>query len=612
MVNAIVTWTNSLNRVGEEVVLHGYLGSRSDVTKKLSFVPLLSKDLRHSLQLISNIGSDIESSPDVHSLLKSCREHTPVAVRGRVKQKVKPKDPPREAPFKRIEDVEVKVEQLSALNDFPPDIILQAETNVPAEQRHLQIRQSKGIRDSLAFRAKVATVCRQCLADAGMDFVEIETPFLFKSTPEGAREFLVPTRQHGRAYALPQSPQQFKQILMASAIPRYYQIVKCFRDEDLRADRQPEFTQLDLEMSFAIGKDVRKTIEHLLQELWYQLLGIKIESDFPRLTYDQAMSTYGSDKPDVRLGMDIKRIEYMIPADLVSKIGPLTEPAVEAFSFPVSEDAAESRKFVSQFMDSTEATPFLNNPDGQPGIFIFDPRKPLTGLQALGFEAAEVIEDLFNLEEGNVVVIQARKNAPFTGGSTALGNLRLAMHKAAVSAGYIKKPQGWDFLWVDRFPLFSPETVEEPGQGGSSGLASTHHPFTAPASADDARFLVSDPTKAKADHYDLVLNGIELGGGSRRIHDARMQEYVFRQVLKMTDERIKDFEHLLEVLRAGCPPHAGIALGFDRLCATMLGKESIRDVIAFPKTGKGEDLLVKSPSDFTASQLETYHLKLRE
>ena len=230
--------------MGEEVVLHGYLGSRSDVTKKLSFVPLLSKDLRHSIQLISHLGSEVDGSPDVHSSLRSCREHTPVAVRGRVKEKVKPKDPPREASVTRIEDVEVKVEHLSVLNDFPPDIILQEGTNVPAEQRHLQIRQSKDIRDSLAFRAKVAAVCRECLADTEMNFLEIETPFLFKSTPEGAREFLVPTRQYGKAYALPQSPQQFKQILMASAIPRYYQIVKCFRDEDLRADRQPEFTQV--------------------------------------------------------------------------------------------------------------------------------------------------------------------------------------------------------------------------------------------------------------------------------------------------------------------------------------------------------------------------------
>ena len=301
----------------------------------------------------------------------------------------------------------------------------------------------------------------------------------------------------------------------------------------------------------------------------------------------------------------------MIPVDLVSKIGPLSNPIVEAFKLSVSNNPGQSREFMSSFMGSAEASTFLENPDGQPGIFIYDSRKPLGGLQPFGFEAAEQVENMFGLEQGDIVVLQARKELPFSGGSTPIGNLRLAMHRAAVSAGLIDAPTGWNFLWVNKFPLFSPSKDAEPGQGGAAGFQSTHHPFTAPASVEDAKLLATNPASVKADHYDLVLNGMELGGGSRRIHNARIQEYVLRDVLKMDEERLQDFSHLLEVLKAGCPPHAGIALGFDRLVATMLGKQSIREVIAFPKTGRGEDSLVKSPSRVTQTQLDTYHLQLK-
>lgn len=263
-------------------------------------------------------------------------------------------------------------------------------------------------------------------------------------------------------------------------------------------------------------------------------------------------------------------------------------------------------------MDSPDAIPFIENPDGQPGIFIYDSTKPLGGLFPFGFEAAQQLEELLELERGDILFLQARKNSAFSGGSTPIGNLRLALHRAAVARELIDPPTGHHFLWINAFPLFSPSNAMEPGQGGSAGWSATHHPFTAPASVEDIELLLTDPLAVKAEHYDLVLNGVELGGGSRRIHSAKMQEFVLRDVLGMSEERLKDFAHLLEVLRAGCPPHAGMALGFDRLCAVMLGKESIRDVIAFPKSGKGEDLLVKSPGYMTESQLETYHLRLRE
>lgn len=302
----------------------------------------------------------------------------------------------------------------------------------------------------------------------------------------------------------------------------------------------------------------------------------------------------------------------MLPVDLISKIGPLPSPAVDVMKCSIADDPKISRKFVGYFMDSPEAKPFLENPDGQPGIFIYDPRMPLQGLQPFGFEAAEHLEEALELEEGDVVVIQARKDAPFSGGSTMMGNLRLALHRSAVAQGLLPAPAGFEFLWINAFPLFTPTNDLDPGQGGAAGLSSTHHPFTAPSTANDVDLLASDPLQVTAEHYDIVLNGVELGGGSKRIHNAKLQEYILKDVLKMRSERLKDFTHLLGVLGTGCPPHAGIALGFDRLCAVMLGKESIRDVIAFPKSGRGEDMLVGSPSRMTAEQLQTYHLQLQD
>ncbi|KAK4547150.1 hypothetical protein LTR36_001371 [Oleoguttula mirabilis] len=571
------------------------------------------------IQVVSTATKDADSISLPHRLLCDLEEHTPVVIEGTVRGRQAPKvgnpsktDTPTPGNTTVVTGVEIKLENIVSLNAFPSDLMVSEDKVFPPEQRHLQIRHDKKTRDALRFRGKAARFIRDHLADEH-GFEEFETPLLFKSTPEGAREFLVPTRQPGLAYALPQSPQQYKQILMASGIPRYMQIARCFRDEDLRADRQPEFTQVDLEMAFASGKDVMRTVEETVKALWCKLLDAnELPAAFPRLTYEQAMSRYGSDKPDVRLASEIRRIEYMLPVDLVSKIGPLTSPIVEVLKLSVSDNANDTRKFVSNFMDSPEAQPFIHNPEGQPGIFIYDIRKPLQGLQPFGFEAAEQAEEMLELQDGDLVVLQARKNAPFAGGSTPIGNLRLALHRSAVKQGFLPAPEGFAFLWVTDFPLFSPTTDSDPGQGGSAGISSTHHPFTAPKTPEDVDLLLIDPLQVRADHYDLVVNGVELGGGSRRIHNAKMQEYVMREVLKMSDERMKDFAHLIEVLRAGCPPHAGMALGFDRLIAVMLGRESVRDVIAFPKGGKGEDMLVKSPTRMTEEQLQTYHLRLRD
>jgi aspartyl-tRNA synthetase len=364
-------------------------------------------------------------------------------------------------------------------------------------------------------------------------------------------------------------------------------------------------------MSFARAEDVMQCAEAVIKRLWTEMLGVGISDEaFPRMTYAEAMSKYGSDKPDARIGMEISRVDYLLPADMISKVTHLRDPFVEMMKMTLSDDPRETREFISAFMDSPEAEEFLTNPDGGPGIFVFDSRKPLQGLQPLGFEAAEVIGE--DLEDGDLVVLQARKNSPFSGGSTALGNLRRALHKAAVGKGLLTAQEGFDFRWITDFPLFSSVNDTDPGQGGDAGIASTHHPFTSPKDPADVDLLLTDPSKVIGDHYDLVVNGVELGGGSRRIHHAAMQELMLKDVLKIPEERLLQFTHLLEALRAGCPPHAGIALGFDRLIAVMLGKESVRDVIAFPKSGKGEDVMVRSPGLVSQETLETYNLKLKE
>ena len=360
-------------------------------------------------------------------------------------------------------------------------------------------------------------------------------------------------------------------------------------------------------------------VERLLEPIWQRYLNVKLVKPFRWMTYENAMSEYGSDKPDLRIPYKIRpMIQEILPSDLVGKITPLAGPIIDAMVVPLEGPPDQVRNLISHFLDSADAAKYLNNPDGGPGIFIYDSSKPLQGLSALGFKAVNKIAETFSgLEDGHLIVLQARKNAPLSGGSTELGNMRTALHSAAVKAGLLS-PLPWKYfepLWVVDFPLFSPVTVDEPGQGGKAGFKSTHHPFTSPRTAADVDLLLTEPTKAIGDHYDLVINGEEIGGGSRRIHHAAMQEFIFRVILKMDEEKIAEFAPLLEALRAACPPHAGIALGFDRLVAMVFShvkgkKFSMRDVIAFPKSGSGEDLMMKTPGRLTEEQLERYHLKM--
>ncbi|KAI1850960.1 hypothetical protein JX266_003625 [Neoarthrinium moseri] len=629
---------------GNTVTVHGFLGKRRDKSAKLTFCDLKSPK-GFDVQIVSAVDAKNAGGPAsvLHKEFRNIPAYSPVAATG-ILQLRPGADVNLAGPESQFE---LRLTQIQSLNDFPKDIIVSQDAVWPLSARHLQMRFDPMLRDRLHLRSKVNSTARQCLESLG--FNEYETPILFKSTPEGAREFLVPTRRPGLAYALPQSPQQYKQILMASGASNYFQFARCFRDEDSRADRQPEFTQLDMEMSFATGLDVMKTVEDVIQAIFRMLQsralpreldGIQYtdpakiaerygnsalhdegsalwpipDSVFVRIKYQRAMSDFGIDKPDLRIAGHIQRIDHLVTNNFTSMITNLETPIVEAAQFKLKGTLAENQAFIRGFMDRISNSTINIDPACTPGVFIFDETKPLDGLSAFGHEGAggmAMMETEYwpALEHGDLLIVHARKDVPFQGeGSTDLGRLRKAIYDAAVQEGFLDRDISQKFCWITDFPLFTPDDTPGEGQGGAAGLKATHHPFTAPLTLKDAELLRSDPLKATADHYDLVLNGVEIGGGSRRIHLADMQKYVFTHILQMPESGISRFNHLLEALRAGCPPHAGFALGWDRFIAMLCDVESVRDVITFPKNQKGEDLMVKSPSYLTKPQMETYHI----
>ncbi|KAK4141825.1 tRNA synthetases class II-domain-containing protein [Dichotomopilus funicola] len=645
---------------GQLVTVHGFLARKRIKSSKLAFADI-QIDNGPAVQITSSFQEPESPAHKTNQALRGIPLYSPVSVTGTVARLHSNNPQPTEtSPTTRsrpgnfptgVFRIDIDLTSIQPLNLFPKDIIVSKGVQFPPSSRHLQIRFSDPLRTRLLVRPQIAFQLRKSLND--LAFTEVETPILFKSTPEGAREFLVPTRRPGLAYALPQSPQQYKQMLMASGIRGYYQFARCFRDEDLRADRQPEFTQLDLEMSFATGEDVMQTVESLVADLATVLnsdfrvvdqdgeihLAPKslnsahseesgtasryVMPPFPRLSYETVMTRFGIDKPDLRIPFELNRVDHLLPESFISMITHLDKPIVEVFRFRPSPVSGESPLPTSTaFIDDLMKTlpPALSqNPDGAPVALIVNSSKPLRGLSPLGFDGASALEsgaadpESPTLEDGDVLVFQARPNKPFQGASsTALGTLRTLLYQAAVSKGLLPRDLTFQFLWVTNFPLFTPtnetDTDTDPGQGGHAGFSSTHHPFTAPLTDADVELLATDPLRARADHYDLVVNGVELGGGSRRIHVAKMQEYVMREILQMTDAGVGQFAHLLEALRAGCPPHAGFALGFDRLVAVLTYTESVRDVIAFPKSMKGEDLTVRSPGGVTEEQLGVYHL----
>lgn len=353
-------------------------------------------------------------------------------------------------------------------------------------------------------------------------------------------------------------------------------------------------------------------VQNMLKHVWKALSVPYVLKTHP-MTYTRAMSRYGSDKPDLRFGSEIYYVTQWFSSAVIGKLTSLERPALEMMKIDMQGTSPDdSSAFVRKFLDSPTSSAYLNNPAGMPGVAVYDPSKPLRGLASFEHEGAAKIEEFFKPESGDIFIVQARPNSKPTGGSTPLGNIRRDIYAAGINQGLLKALEGFVVVWVVDFPLFSPLEESDPGQGGMAGICSTHHPFTAPKPGQDLSKLITNPLSIIGDHYDLVINGVEVGGGSRRIHTADMQELVFRDVLQMKPDRIENFRHLLHALGSGCPPHAGFALGFDRLIALMTGRQSVRDVIAFPKSADGEDKFVGSPSPLTREQLATYHLKTAE
>jgi len=460
--------------------------------------------------------------------------------------------------------------------------------------RYLDLRRQSNLK-ALKLRHRASHAIRQYFD--GQGFLEVETPILFKSTPEGAREFLTPSRLNpGKFYALPQSPQQYKQMLMVAGIERYYQLARCFRDEDLRADRQPEFTQVDLEMSFIDREDMYALIEGLLQTVWKETLGEEIQTPFLRMPYHEAMNRFGSDKPDMRFGMEIQDFsENFASSDFKVFAGAVhSGGAVKAFNAKGLADLTQGElKHLEDCAKSLGAKglAFIKSEKGEW-------KSPI--LKFLSDTEKDTLREKLTVEDGDIVFFAA---GPWESSCNILGRVRLEAATLLEKRGQsLRDPKDWKFLWVIDFPLMHYE--EEEGR-----YVASHHPFTAPVE-EDLEFLDSDPKKVRGQHYDIVLNGVELGGGSIRIHQPDVQKKVFEDVLKIPADVVQSrFGYMLEAFSYGAPPHGGIALGLDRLVTILCNRESIRDVIAFPKTQKGQDLMTDSPGEATDRQLRDLKIK---
>ena len=454
--------------------------------------------------------------------------------------------------------------------------------------RYLDLRRQSNL-NALKLRHQASLAIRKYFDDK--NFLEIETPMLFKSTPEGAREFLVPSRlNEGKFYALPQSPQQYKQMLMVAGIERYYQLARCFRDEDLRADRQPEFTQIDLEMSFIDREDMYALIEGLLKTVWKETIGEEINTPFLRMPFNEAMNRFGSDKPDMRFGLEIQDFsedfrssDFKVFAGAVNSGG-----VVKAFNARGLADITQGElKHLEETAKSLGAKglAFIKSEGGEW-------KSPI--LKFLSDTEKDILKNKLEVGNGDIVFFAA---GGWESSCNILGRIRLETATLLEKRGkQMRDPTDWKFLWVIDFPLMHFD--EDEGR-----YVASHHPFTAPVE-EDLSLIDSEPRKVRGQHYDIVLNGVELGGGSIRIHQPDVQKKIFEEVLQIPSDVVKSrFGYMLESFEYGAPPHGGIALGLDRLVTILAGKESIRDVIAFPKTQKGQDLMTDSPGNATERQL---------
>jgi len=498
-------------------------------------------------------------------------------------------------------EVEINATALEVLNasetpPFPLDDVGGGKVNedLRLTYRYLDLRRPK-MAKNLQTRHKASKSIRDYFDS--QEFIEIETPSLFKSTPEGAREYLVPSRIHpGEFYALSQSPQQYKQILMVAGVEKYFQIARCFRDEDLRSDRQMEFTQVDVEASFVTREDIYALFEGMLKKLWKDVLGTEIETPILRMPYHEAMNRFGVDKPDMRFGMELvdftetfKKSSFKVFSGTANGGG-----AIKAINAKGLADITQG-----ELKSLEEAAKSL----GAKGLAFIkieggEWKSPI--VKFFNDEEKAALTAQLNIKDGDIIFFAASE---WEQACAILGRVRLDAAQLLVKREKLTiRHDDWKFVWVIEFPLMSYD--EERG-----GFAATHHPFTSPV-PEDIELLDSDPKKVRGQHYDLVLNGMELGGGSIRIHQPELQKKVFEDVLKIPQDVVESrFGYMLKAFTFGAPPHGGIAFGLDRMVALLCGTTSIRDVIAFPKTQRGQDLMAQSPTPVTAKQLKELHIQ---
>jgi len=572
--------------VGQEIEVCGWVHRRRDHGGVI-FIDL--RDREGLLQVVFD-----PDRPEIFAEAERIRSEYVLKVKGLVR----PRPEGTVNPNMRTGQVEVLAHELDTLNksETPPfHHDEQANEDIRLKYRYMDLRRENML-GNLLLRHKVTKAMRDYLDGHG--FVDVETPMLTRATPEGARDYIVPSRTNpGRFFALPQSPQIFKQLLMMSGLDRYYQIVRCFRDEDLRADRQPEFTQLDVEMSFVDESDVTGSMEELVRFVFKATLDVDLPNPFPRMSYAEAMQRFGSDKPDLRINLELVEVaDLMESVDFKVFAGPAADPEGRVAALCVPGGAEMSRKiiddytkYVSRYGARGLAYIKVNDVDaGRDGL-----QSPI--LKFLPDEAVMGILERTNAKTGDLIFFGADKARVV---NDALGALRV---KVGEDRGLVQ--DGWAPLWVVDFPMFEKDAQ-------SKRWTSLHHPFTSPAS-DDPEALRANPGEALSRAYDITLNGSEIGGGSIRIHDQDMQAAVF-ELLDISDEEAEEkFGFLLTALQYGCPPHGGIAFGLDRIVMLMAGADSIRDVIAFPKTQTASCLLTNAPGEVSAEQLKETGIRLR-